>query len=50
VSIAGPAPQVVIAVAGIPNPAFELQGLQAYVEYLVKAGVKAELNRRLAGD
>ena len=50
-SIPGDAPPLpTIRVGGFDNPTFELHGLQAYLEYMIRLGVKAELNRRLAGD
>jgi transposase len=40
-------PLPVIRVAGVDNPAFEIHGLTAWVEHMVRLGVRAELRRRL---
>ena len=50
-SIPGDAPPLpTIRVGGFDNPTFEIHGLQAYIEYMVRLGVKAELTRRLRDD
>jgi transposase-like protein len=43
-------PLPTIRVGGFDNPTFEIYGLQAYIEHMVRLGVKAELKRRLGDD
>lgn len=43
-------PLPVIRVAGVDNPAFEIHGLTAWVEHMVRLGVRAELRRRLGAE
>lgn len=50
-SMAGDAPPLpTIRVGGFDNPTFEIHGLQAYLEHMIRLGVKAELKRRLGDD